>query len=207
MSNGEKGITAIKLIFTIIILALIISGIIFIIKRVWQDNSVKNIGTDLLYIKAKCKIIHDKNIIDANEQLLGENIKEYTESEEVNQIISQSDKWYKLRQEDLDAIGAGDLKAEDGYLVNYEAEDIIYAKGILEDEEIYYKLSDLEIAQEQKEALDKDKQQNEISEQQPVAEEQQNANQTPSEPPVTVEQPETKELIAGAQAPEETPVK
>ncbi len=206
MSNGEKGITAIKLIFTIIILALIISGIIFIIKRVWQDNSVKNIGTDLLYIKAKCKIIHDKNIIDANEQLLGENIKEYTESEEVNQIISQSDKWYKLRQEDLDAIGAGDLKAEDGYLVNYEAEDIIYAKGILEDEEIYYKLSDLEIAQEQKEALDKDKQQNEISEQQPVAEEQQNANQTPSEPPVTVEQPETKELIAGAQAPEETPV-
>ena len=206
MSNGEKGITAIKLIFTIIILALIISGIIFIIKRVWQDNSVKNIGTDLLYIKAKCKIIHDKNIIDANEQLLGENIKEYTESEEVNQIISQSDKWYKLRQEDLDAIGAGDLKAEDGYLVNYEAEDIIYAKGILEDEEIYYKLSDLEIAQEQKEALDKDKQQNEVSEQQPVAEEQQNANQTPSEPPVTVEQPETKELIAGAQAPEETPV-
>lgn len=206
MSNGEKGITAIKLIFTIIILALIISGIIFIIKRVWQDNSVKNIGTDLLYIKAKCKIIHDKNIIDANEQLLGENIKEYTESEEVNQIISQSDKWYKLRQEDLDAIGAGDLKAEDGYLVNYEAEDIIYAKGILEDEEIYYKLSDLEIAQEQKEALDKDKQQNEVSEQQPVAEEHQNVNQTPTEPPVTVEQPETKELIAGAQAPEETPV-
>lgn len=214
MSNGEKGITAIKLIFTIIILALIISGIIFIIKKVWQDNSVKNIGTDLLYIKAKCKIIHDKNIIDANEKLLGENIKEYVESEEVNEIISQSDKWYKLRQEDLDAIGVGDLKAEDGYLVNYEAEDIIYAKGILEDEEIYYKLSDLETAQEKnEEAMEKEKQESEEFEQNLTEEEQKSEEQTPkenetqTEPQVTIEQSEVKELIAGAQAPEETPVK
>ena len=80
MTNEEYGITAIKLIFTIIILAVIISGIVFIVKKLWQDTSVKDIGTDLLYIKAKCKIIHDKNIIDKNEKLLGENIKEYNEN-------------------------------------------------------------------------------------------------------------------------------
>lgn len=129
MTNEEYGITAIKLIFTIIILAVIISGIVFIVKKLWQDTSVKDIGTDLLYIKAKCKIIHDKNIIDKNEKLLGENIKEYNENEKINEIVSQSDKWYRLSQQDLETIGLGDLKTEDGYLVNYEEEDVIYAKG------------------------------------------------------------------------------
>ena len=142
MTNEEYGITAIKLIFTIIILAVIISGIVFIVKKLWQDTSVKDIGTDLLYIKAKCKIIHDKNIIDKNEKLLGENIKEYNENEKINEIVSQSDKWYRLSQQDLETIGLGDLKTEDGYLVNYEEEDVIYAKGIQENGQIYYKLSE-----------------------------------------------------------------
>ena len=57
MTNEEYGITAIKLIFTIIILAVVIVGIVFVVKRLWQDTSIKNIETDLLYIKAKCKVI------------------------------------------------------------------------------------------------------------------------------------------------------
>lgn len=151
MKNEEYGRSAIKLIFTVIILAVVITVIIFIVKKLWQDTSVKDIGTDLLYIKAKCKIIYDKNIIDANEQLLGENITEYTENEEIHNIVSQSNKWYKLSQQDLENLGLSDLKAEDGYLVNYEEQDIIYAKGIEKDKEIYYRLSELEKVEEQKE--------------------------------------------------------
>ena len=147
MRDGEYGRSAIKLIFTIFILAVVITGIVFVAERLWKDNSVKDIETDLLYIKAKCKVIRDKHIIDENEQLLGENITEYTESEEVNEIVSKTDKWYKLRQEDLEAIGLGNLKAEDGYLVNYEEEDIIYAKGIERNKQIYYRLSDLQEAE------------------------------------------------------------
>lgn len=48
MANREKGISAIKLIFMVLILAVIIAGIVFVVKRLWQDNSVKDIGTDLL---------------------------------------------------------------------------------------------------------------------------------------------------------------
>ena len=184
MTNEEYGITAIKLIFTIIILAVVIAGIVFIVKRLWQDTSIINIETDLLYIKAKCKIIHDKNIIDKNEQLLVENITEYLENEEINEIISQSDKWYRLSQEDLETIGIGKLKSEDGYLINYEENDIIYAKGIEENEEIYYKLSDLEEqrekqkAQEQEDA-EKPSVDQEASEQPP--EEQPSSEATPAE--------------------------
>lgn len=182
MTKEERGITAIKLIFTIIVLAVVIAGIVFIVKRLWQDNSIKNIETDLLYIKAKCKIIHDKNIIDKNEQLLGENITEYTENEEINAIVSQSDKWYRLSQGDLEAIGIGSLKAEDGYLVNYEENDIIYAKGIEENEQIYYKLSDLEAQREKEKAEEQ-----EPTEQPSV--EQEASEQPPMEQPSSEEPP------------------
>lgn len=182
MTNKEHGITAIKLIFTIIILAVVIAGIVFIIKRLWQDNSIKDIETDLLYIKAKCKIIHDKNIIDKNEQLLGENITEYTENEEINEIVSQSNKWYRLSQGDLEAIGIGSLKSEDGYLVNYEENDIIYAKGIEENDQIYYKLSDLEAQREKEKAEEQ-----EPTEQPSV--EQEASEQPPMEQPSSEEHP------------------
>ena len=215
MANREKGISAIKLIFMVLILAVIIAGIVFVVKRLWQDNSVKDIGTDLLYIKAKCKIIHDKNIIDSNEQLLGQKITEYTENGEVNGIISQNDKWYKLSQGDLEKIGIGELKEEDGYLVNYEEEDVIFAKEILENEQTYYKLSDLERVREEKEKEKQEKQANKEAEEK-AKEEQENKETEKNENSENVEQPQqqeeavqqtqTKELIAEATAPEELPV-
>lgn len=181
MTNEEKGITAIKLIFTIIILAVIISGIVFIVKKLWQDTSVKDIGTDLLYIKAKCKIIHDKNIIDKNEELLGENINEYSENEKINEIVSQSGKWYRLSQQDLEAIGLGELKSEDGYLVNYEEEDVIYAKGIQENEQIYYKLSELEAQREEKDKQEQQEEKGKPEENNPTENETQAENENKEE--------------------------
>ncbi len=165
MGNGEYGISAIKLVFTIAILAVFITGIVFLVQRLWEDTSVKDVETDLLYIKAKCKVINDKHIIDENQQLLGENIKEYPENEEVNKIVSQSDKWYKLTQENLEEMGIGVLKAEDGYLINYEEEDIIYAKGIERDKEIYYRLSDLQNVELQEEQEEQEQQNTEIQQQ------------------------------------------
>lgn len=187
MGNRENGRSAIKLIFTVTILVAIITGMSFTVKRLWQDTSVKDIGTDLLYIKTRCKIIHDKNIIDANEQLLGENITEYTENEVVNEIVSQSNKWYKLSQEDLEKIGLEELKAEDGYLVNYEEQDIIYVKGIERDKEIYYKLSDLEkIEEEEEKKKEQEKEEKTNTEVEP---------QINEEPPVNAELPVTEPVV------------
>lgn len=197
MKNNEYGRSAIKLIFTIVILAVVIAGIIFIAQKLWQNNSVKDIETDLLYIKAKCKIIHDKNIIDANEQLLGEKVTEYTENEEVNSIISQSDKWYKLTQENLQEIGLEDLEAEDGYFVNYDELDIIYAKGIEHEKEIYYRLSDLEKAEKEAEEeklrkeLEKE-QEEKAKEENPKEEEQQNHEEKEQQEEQEIQEQEEK---------------
>lgn len=150
MKDNEVGRIAIKLIFAIILIIIFFTGGTLVVKKLWKDNNEKDIKTDLLYIQSKCKIIYDKHIINKEEPLIGEKINQYIENEKINEIINESDKeWYKLKQEDLNKIGEGHLKEEDGYIVNYETEEIIYATGIKKKDKIVYKLS--EIISEEKE--------------------------------------------------------
>ena len=144
MKNNEIGIVAIKLILTIILIIAIIFGGTILVKKLLSENNEKDIKTDLLYIQAKCKVIYDKHIINSEEQLIGEKITEYPENETIDEIIKSTEsEWYKLKQEDLESIGEGHLKEEEGYIVNYETEEVIYVSGISHDEEVVYKLSDI----------------------------------------------------------------
>ena len=143
MRNNEYGLTAIKLIFTVIVLFAIIVAAVFVVGKLIESSHVTDIKTDLLYIQAKCKVIHDKKIVDINQGLLGEEINEFSGNDIINGIVSGEEKWYKLSQQDLEQIGVGYLDAEEGFIVNYDIEEVIYAKGIKEKEEIYYKLSDM----------------------------------------------------------------
>lgn len=151
MINDEYGLTPIKLIFTIIILMAIIVVAVFVVGRLVENNHVTDIKTDLLYIKAKCKGLNDKKIVDSNQTLLGEEINEFHGNDMIHQIVSGEDKWYKLSQEDLNQIDVGYLNAEDGFIVNYDSGEIIYAKGVKEEEETFYKLSDMIEEDEQEE--------------------------------------------------------
>lgn len=150
MRKNEYGLATIKLIFTIIILVAIIMVAVFVVSKQIESNHVTDIKTDLLFIQAKIKGIHDKKIVDSNQSLLGEEISEYHENETINEMISGEEKWYKLSQDDLNQIGIGYLKAEEGFIVNYETEEVIYVKGVQEEEQTYYKLSDM-IEDEQEE--------------------------------------------------------
>lgn len=150
MRKNEYGLATIKLIFTIIILVAIIMVAVFVVSKQIESNHVTDIKTDLLFIQAKIKGIHDKKIVDSNQSLLGEEISEYHENEAINEMISGEEKWYKLSQDDLNQIGIGYLKAEEGFIVNYETEEVIYVKGVQEEEQTYYKLSDM-IEDEQEE--------------------------------------------------------
>lgn len=149
MKSNEYGLTAIKLIFTVIILIAVILAVVFIVGELVESSHVTDIKTDLLYIQAKCKGLHDKKVVDANQALLGEEINNFSENDMINNIVSGEDKWYKLSQNDLEQIGVGYLHAEDGFIVNYETEEVIYAKGVQEKEETYYKLSDMVKEEEQ----------------------------------------------------------
>lgn len=143
MERKEYGITTIKLILTIVVIIIVFCGGFLLLNKLWKTNNIKNLKTDLLYIQAICKFHKDKHILNENDELLGEKISEYNNNEKVNEIISESDSWYMLSQEDLEEIGKGELNSEDGYIFNYDTEDLIYAKGIKEEENVFYKLSDI----------------------------------------------------------------
>ena len=144
MKNNEIGVAAIKLLFTIILILAIIFGATALVKKLWNENNEKDIITDLLYIQAKCKVIYDKHLINNEEPLIGEKITEYTENETIDEIIKAEEKdWYRLKQDDLEKMGEGYLKEEDGYLINYETEEVVYMNGINNEEQTFYKLSDI----------------------------------------------------------------
>lgn len=148
---NEAGISAIKLIFTVIILIAIIVAAVFVVGELLDSSHVTDIKTDLLYIKSKCKGLHDKKVVDSNQTLLGEEINEFQGNDMINQMVSGEDKWYKLSQDDLNQIGVGYLDAEDGFIVNYDTQEVIYAEGVTEGEETFYKLSDMVKEEENKE--------------------------------------------------------
>ena len=160
MKDNEVGITAIKLIFIMILIIIIILSGIVLAKRLWSETTQKDIKTDLLYMQAKCKVIYDKHIINEEEALIGEKIEEYKENEEINEIITSDGEWYKLNQENLNSIGAYYLNEEDGYIVNYETEEIIYTIGIEENGKVFYKLSDI---LEPKKEENNEEEQNEVN--------------------------------------------
>ena len=154
MRNNEYGLTAIKLIFTMIILIAIIIVAVFVVIKLVESNHVTDIKTDLLYIQAKCKVLHDKKVVDTNQSLLGEEINEFQGNDMINQTVSGEDKWYKLSQNDLEQIGVGYLNAEEGFIVNYETQEVIYAQGVQENEGVFYKLSDIIKEDEKEETME-----------------------------------------------------
>lgn len=144
MRDNENGRTIFKLIAILVLIIIIILGGLVLLQKLWKVNNDKDIRTDLLYIQAKCKVIYDKHIINAEEPLIGEKINEFQDNEEINKIIVDSEKdWYILSQDDLNNIGADYLKSDNGYIVNYETEEIIYVEGFKEEEKTLYKLSDI----------------------------------------------------------------
>ena len=59
-----------------------------------------------------------------------------------NGVIDDQEKYYLLSQEDLNSLGLEKIEIEDGYVVNYETDEIIYVSGFKLDDTIYYKLSE-----------------------------------------------------------------
>lgn len=148
MKINQRGVTLITLIIMIIMI-MIISGITVvtgtgIIKRA----NLQNINTNMLLIQAKAKTLSEQSKFNKNEDnLKGKIISEIKDNEKINKllssgIINSEDEYYLLSQEDLNSMGLEKIKIEDGYLVNYGNEEIIYLKGFEDKGNIYYKLSE-----------------------------------------------------------------
>lgn len=160
--KSQKGMGHLTLILCIAIIILFIIGIISVVKNNIEKEKLETLETNMLLIQGKVKVISQESKIQKKEELLkGRKLSDSIEEEAIkvlldNNIILQEEtsfsKYYILDKSHLDEMGLEDIKVEEGYyIVNYDTDEIIYAKGIKIGKEIYYKLSELEEKKKEKE--------------------------------------------------------
>ena len=153
--KNNKGITMISLVIVVILMILLASITAYEANGLVSIARVQSVTTDLLLIQAKVRIINEKVVFEKDEdekKLLYAGNKLSNEIDVLNSLRSKgviesdesAEKYYVLSQLDLNSMGLDTLNSEDGYVVNYETEDVIYVKGVKNTEGKYvYKLSEM----------------------------------------------------------------
>lgn len=140
------------LIIIAIIIAVGVVGLNYALKLLKQKQN-DDIRTDLLLVQARIKVIKGKAEVSSNTEVYvgtkiseyhDNNVKDFLKNIQINE--SQFEKYYILSMQDLEKMGiSGELKnpEDNQYIVNYETADVIYKKGIEENGDTKYKISDI----------------------------------------------------------------
>lgn len=154
--ENNKGITMISLAIIVLIMILLASVTAYEANGLVAIARVQSVTTDLLLIQAKVRIINEKIVFESDELeksklyvgtklIEGDNVLETMREKSIvtdNDIDNNS--YYVLSKEDLVNMGLDSLNPDDGYVVNYETEEVIYVKGVKNTEGKYlYKLSEM----------------------------------------------------------------
>ena len=146
----NKGITLVSLIITIVVLLILAFSSVAISTNILSYTQFQTIRTNMLQIQAKAKMAEEKAGFQKDENLLvGTKIEEPTDNSKIQilfdkQIIKTDEEYYMLSKQDLEKWDLIDIHIEDGYLVNYKTDEVIYVKGVKgKQDKIYYKLTDM----------------------------------------------------------------
>lgn len=149
MNKNQKGITIVSLIITIILL-LIISGItVYIGTGVIKQATLQTVNTNMMLIQAKTKTIAEQAKFNNNQDnYKGTVLSDVSGNKKIDKlietgIIEDKSKHYLLSKDDLVSMGLEKIDIEDGYIVNYETEEVIYVKGYENEGVTYHKLNDM----------------------------------------------------------------
>lgn len=152
--KNNKGITMISLIIIVIIMILLASITVYEANELVAITRVQSVTTNLLLIQAQVRIINEKVVFENDEDKKADyymGSKLSSNNEMLNSlkskgiITSDEDKYYILGNEDFNKIGL-DIDASNDYVVNYETEEVIYVKGVKDENGNYlYKLSDMNV--------------------------------------------------------------
>lgn len=149
MNKNSKGITLVSLVITIIILMLITSVTVYTGTNVIKQVTLQNVNTDMMLIKAKVKTMEEQAKFNKdNSNYKGTPLIDVHDNKKIGKLVDEEivediTKYYLLSKEDLNSMGLEKIDIADGYLVNYESEEIIYVRGLKKDDNMYYKLSDI----------------------------------------------------------------
>lgn len=165
--ENQKGMSHIACILAIVVIVGLVICALFFSKNKLEDEVLKMYETDMLLIQGKVKVLSKEAIVKGNDDdLKGKKIEENLEDETIKKLLEEGiiskeekdfSKYYIIDKQTLDEMGLTDVKIRDGfYIVNYNTDEIIYAKGITIENNTYYKLTEI------KEANSKKEKQNEV---------------------------------------------
>lgn len=149
MNKNIKGITLVSLVITIIILMLITSVTVYTGTNVIKQVTLQNVNTDMMLIRAKVKTMEEQAKFNKdNSNYKGTPLIDVHDNKKIDKLVDEEivediTKYYLLSKEDLNSMGLEKIDIADGYLVNYESEEIIYVRGLKKDDNMYYKLSNI----------------------------------------------------------------
>lgn len=149
MKREQKGITIVSLVITIIVLIIITSVTVYTSVSVIKKANLQTINTNMMLIQAKTKTIAEQAKFNKDtSNYKGTLISNISDNQKIlklidNGIIDDASKYYLLSNEDLQDLGLQKIDIEDGYVVNYDTEEVIYVKGFENEGNTYYKLSEL----------------------------------------------------------------
>lgn len=149
MNKNSKGITLVSLVITIILLMLITSVTVYTGSNVIKQVNLQNVNTDMMLIKAKVKTMEEQAKFNKdNSNYKGTPLIDVHDNKKIDKLVDEGivediTKYYLLSREDLNSMGLEKIDIADGYLVNYESEEIIYVRGLKKDDNTYHKLSDI----------------------------------------------------------------
>lgn len=154
----EKGITLTALVLTIIIITILTSVSVYTGTNLIREANLQSINTNMLQIQIKVKSIEEKVEFnnDDGEEYVGEKLSDDEATELIAKVNStyvviddydaETDKYYKLKNEDLVNLGLQAIQEDEDYtyVVNYRSNEVIYTKGFkANDQKIHYALSDM----------------------------------------------------------------
>lgn len=148
MNLNQKGVTIISLVITIILLIIITSITAYTGTGIIKQATLQTINTNMMLIQAKTKTIAEQaKFNNDTSNYKGTVLSEVSGNEKIDKlvndrIIEDTSKYYLISQEDLQDMGLEKIDIEDGYIVNYETEEIIYVRGFENEDRTYYKLSE-----------------------------------------------------------------
>lgn len=154
MMRQEKGKSSIKLIFAIIVIAVVVGlGVKYTLDFINKEK-VKNLQADLLLVKAKIEICKGNYDMNKDENpLQGFQLTQLPENIDIKEFLEKRvipeeeyEKYYLLDSDALGKIGLQDLvNRYSGYfIVNYENYEVVYSEGYENENGIWcYKVSDI----------------------------------------------------------------
>ena len=137
MNKNSKGITLVSLVITIIILMLITSVTVYTGTNVIKQVTLQNVNTDMMLIKAKVKTMEEQAKFNKdNSNYKGTPLIDVHDNKKIDKLVDEEivediTKYYLLSKEDLNSMGLEKIDIADGYLVNYESEEILHNNFII----------------------------------------------------------------------------